>query len=677
MTARTVRSLSFLLLPVVLFFPYLTGSKLLGGPDFEQTYLPWQLFLIRQLREGNFPAWNPFAMFGLPVWGQVENSFLYPPRWILFFSPERTIAWFLLFHFVVAHWGSFRLGRKLGLGSLPSWLLGVVYTWNGWTASHLLANHCFILATVAWFPHLLTDLLSLPENPRFGRSLLLLFGELSFLTGAGSPQMAYYSLFAVSIAVASLQPTLFINRRFWIGLGLALGGAAFVALPHLWATHELHTLSHRSGIWPVEKVSWFAFSFRRIGEIFFGPPPGWLQRTEDSSLYETGSYAGAAAVLFAAWGLARRFRRSGPLLIAFVLFAALASAQPPFLLDWFRNLPSAALFRAPARFLAPAMLFLALLTAIGIDDVRGWLRTKLGDRPARIVDGALFVAIVLPLFLHMRLYVPQATDRFREIREQIALFARVETGDRSPRLLLGDGPIVPNAFWENEVEMTSGRSNLFLGRYLGYLTPRLSANVEDILSVAIRPPATPAGFIDAMAAPFELSTHLPKPVAANRIGPYFVVRNPRAVPKVRWFATGTAVVDEREAREMLATGHNPARELWYEGPPFPGTRTGSAGRCESERFSTDRWRLRCSSSGPGFVQIAQSYYPGWRARVNGVDAPIHPAQLLFQTVSIPAGKSEIDLTFVPTGLRPQLILVLETCSLFLTLALFLLPRRNG
>jgi hypothetical protein len=61
--------------------------------------------------------------------------------------------------------------------------------------------------------------------------------------------------------------------------------------------------------------------------------------------------------------------------------------------------------------------------------------------------------------------------------------------------------------------------------------------------------------------------------------------------------------------------------------------------------------LETNLAWPGFVLVADTFYPGWTATVDDVPTAIHPANLLFRAVAVRAGKHTIVMKYGSSWLR--------------------------
>lgn len=81
------------------------------------------------------------------------------------------------------------------------------------------------------------------------------------------------------------------------------------------------------------------------------------------------------------------------------------------------------------------------------------------------------------------------------------------------------------------------------------------------------------------------------------------------------------------------------------------------------------------SAAKGLLVINATYYPSWRATVNGLEAPIYQANGPFRAIEIPAGRSVVEMDYHP---RLMLIgLYLSLGCLAVVLALLYLSGRTG
>ena len=60
-------------------------------------------------------------------------------------------------------------------------------------------------------------------------------------------------------------------------------------------------------------------------------------------------------------------------------------------------------------------------------------------------------------------------------------------------------------------------------------------------------------------------------------------------------------------------------------------------RATIQRYSGDSVSLRVEAACPGLLVLPDTYFPGWRATVNGRDQPIYPTDGAFRGVTVPEG----------------------------------------
>ena len=90
-------------------------------------------------------------------------------------------------------------------------------------------------------------------------------------------------------------------------------------------------------------------------------------------------------------------------------------------------------------------------------------------------------------------------------------------------------------------------------------------------------------------------------------------------------------------------------------PALPKTDV-SGGQVTIRDYSDTRADLLVDSPAPAWLMLADAFYPGWTASVNGKPATIYRANVMFRALQVPAGESAVALQFQPTLWRNALIL---------------------
>jgi uncharacterized membrane protein YfhO len=68
-------------------------------------------------------------------------------------------------------------------------------------------------------------------------------------------------------------------------------------------------------------------------------------------------------------------------------------------------------------------------------------------------------------------------------------------------------------------------------------------------------------------------------------------------------------------------------------------------------YEPNRIVLQASAAQPGYLVVNDVWYPGWRAEVNGKEAPVLRANFTFRAVPVPTGEHAITFTFDPPSYR--------------------------
>lgn len=134
-------------------------------------------------------------------------------------------------------------------------------------------------------------------------------------------------------------------------------------------------------------------------------------------------------------------------------------------------------------------------------------------------------------------------------------------------------------------------------------------------------------------------------------GPFFepirVLRVPDPLPRA-YAVSGARIADDAQAFETLRDpGFDPAREvILAEGTPH-GAGPPSSGAVQILELKADRVRLEADLGEAGYVVVVDAYDPGWRATVDGREAPVLKANLAFRAVPVPAGPHTVELVYRP------------------------------
>ena len=675
--------------------------------------LPGRVLAGRALSAGQLPVWTSQLCSGFPL-----TASPWDPIGLALFAllpPAPALDALIVVLLLIAGHGSYWLARRLGADRVGALLAGVAFALSGYIACQL--KHLSIVSTIVWLPlglALIHQSLHDDETLSRARRFLAmgLFGVVfAQQTLAGFPQSAYicglvYAAFAVFCA--RLGRHTFGGARAWAILLGALGGAAMLgglaasvvllpmaalggisdraeALGYEWAT--------RLAYWPPNIIT-FLFPYAH-GDIsdnsYTGPPFFW----------EDYGYVGFATVLLAAYAAIRDRRRGTTLfLVAMTLVAylfVLGPATPAYKIAYLL-IPGLKLFRFSTRFLIVVELGLAVLAAIGLTRLRGDLQRRLGATsplPLAIAI-ALCAATAGDLWFHQPRQNPMVparewlsppasvdgvladtsqprtfTPRHRDLHRRTFQLAR-GWADVGPYYAIRD-VLEPNigVFWNLpaadcyvgisprwfiDVWGDHNREISLLTLMTGYDFDNGILRVHSELPKILRA----YGVTHMLTALPAQGAVLPEP---RRAGTAFIYSVPGAA-RARFVPAARGVDDAAAAKRLLETDFNPDREVLLHDAPEnvaplggPAASSGDPQHAQVAIVEETQRHVRVSTDSPsaGFLLLADTFYPGWTASIDGSQVPLYRANLSVRAIQLPAGRHDVRFTYDPPGFRTGLV----------------------
>lgn len=145
--------------------------------------------------------------------------------------------------------------------------------------------------------------------------------------------------------------------------------------------------------------------------------------------------------------------------------------------------------------------------------------------------------------------------------------------------------------------------------------------------------------------------------------------NDSVQPRARIARTVVPVANEAEAHARLP-GVDATTILVEPADGVAAEPLSAGGRADiMDERDPDRVVVRARLDAPGYVVLADTFYPGWEVHVDGRPAPIHPANLAFRAVRVDAGDHEVVFDYRPRSFRDGLVVGALAAAACLILAL--------
>ncbi|MBI5356977.1 hypothetical protein HZB78_05230 [Candidatus Collierbacteria bacterium] len=394
---------------------YPTGvpRKGLLGFDTVRMMGPWRNFITKELKSSRFPSWNPHQFGGTPMSANYQSALFFPPNLIYLILPFY-VAWTILIisQPILAATGMYLLLKALfnvslsthqRINALTITFLSFMYGFSAWMSVWIEWNiHGFVYALLPF------GLLFIHK-----RKTILTILTISFIIFAGHPQMALIGISALAIFVM-------IGKKFkWFitVMSVVLLITSVQWFPSL-KYYQQASREKQSSEFVYENtlLPWKQLSQLIVPNFFGNPATGNFSGKLD--FLESTAYSGIAILGLAMIGLLAKNKKSRGAgsrsagqetrnfaIILLVLISVLVLPNPISLLIGKLNIPILSTSVA-SRWLMLLPLGLTLLAAVGITEFfsnKAWPREA---RPGLYTPSILLISII-GLWIYALFFPPE------------------------------------------------------------------------------------------------------------------------------------------------------------------------------------------------------------------------------------------------------------------------------
>jgi hypothetical protein len=681
----------------------LQGSVSTQNLDLIAYFFPNHCFLGRSLAAGHVPAWNPYAMGGVPFAADPQSGWGYLPAMALYavFPCDVALRWFVVLQPILGGLGVYWFLRSERASRAAACCGGVVLA-QAMINSRMILSAPFVGA-VAWTALLLAAASryfrsgGLPGHLAWGVAAAAAWGQLA------SAHMSH------GLILGTLALVAYMAARFWTQAregtlsprrAILLVGLLVVALPSV----NLFILLPRLVYLPHTSIS---VGYRRLDELSrslaglsprrfrIGNARGvrWALRLGQPP----GEYLGAGlflVVLGALWS--RRYRPLAIAMAAFGLVAYLATLRPVARLvaPVARQTNIGTFYlHGPARFRHGVLLAGAVLIGLG---VQAWQERRSMASRLWMVGASLALWGLLPLAFGERLHDPLTLVlavavtggglalalRNPSLTALVTVIIAVELTVNSvahpisrltPAVFVRGGPIESTlqsldggrlmTMGEDEVarrteaalrsivfgvEEAQGYNPVQLKRYWTFVRTVNDRRIQHNSAILVDPPPYVLDLLQVawVVAPAETP---PQPgwVPLVRQVHWVLYRLPDPAPRASVVGAWTVASAEQELELLGAPGFDPRAEVVVEEDPgVPSNHVASTrGQATYRSLGPQAATVDVVAPGPALVVIRNVYDRNWHAAVDGRPVPLRRADYLLQAVTVSAGHHVVLLTY--------------------------------
>lgn len=666
-----------------LFFPKLS---LFITPDFGQSdilhgYYPIKYQLWSDLQKNNLPIWSDLEATGYPLFADGQIGGLVITNLILFkfLSFPLAINFGYVLIFFIAGIGTYLFCRELNLKKIPSLLAGLVFSLSGFNIGQI--THISLLQSASFMPLEFYFAERILKNKRIS-DVLWLSITLSQQILCGHQQMTVYSI--TSLFIYILIRILISNKvpikklvMFFVAILLGIIMSSGLLFPSI----ELFKLAGgRSGI---DVLNQFPYPLSNLltflNPYFFGNPKLGTYPIFNSNwgiFWENTGYVGLLPLI--CLGLSLFFIKEKQVKVFLIIFIfslllVLGKYSPLYFLF---NFPPLNMFRVPSRFLLLTDFSLAIITALVVNNI--FLFNGINKKFKYRIVFLLIIFQTINIFYYFYNYHPVAPAKEVLAIPSTANYLKNKDGRLYGIENFNDWNIIfLKKGWQKSEEYIKFRQGIYEHSNLLYQIPKANYFVQfptkrmQIVEQLYSSLATSsAKFMGANSIKYILlpnSIKITNLSVDKKIENYTIYKNqfftPRAhmVYDTQYVETLDSILDLLRSEEYL-----PTQTAIIENKNLIQNNSGK-NSISWIKDSDNNISLKVITDKEGLLVLADTYYPGWEAYIDGKKTEIYPVNINQRGIKISTGSHNVSFIYKPISFRLGLLVTLTSYFLIIVL----------
>lgn len=680
----------FIILTVIfygnLFLPRLSVyfTPDLGRSDIANIF-SFRYLLTRLINLQEIPLWTNQVGMGIPLLasGQFSIFNIIDYTLLSFFPAAQSMNLLYVFYTIIALLSTYGFSRYLKLPRSTSIFIAVIFSFSGVFIFRI--QHQTLFTASCLLPLVFLLALKTVDDLSIRNALILAFVicQQIFIS---HPQYVFITLFGLMIMVFYLiivrKERTIIKLQRMLLLTFAVGFGIVMASVQIVPAFEFKSFSVRSQGLSLSEATTQSFTpkyfLTLIYPFIFGNPANanyqlFNQQGVDI-FWEKAAYIGIIPLILVFLGIFNKEKKSNYekaiiFLLTISILLVLGKYSPILFVYLF---PPFNYFQIPARFLVLMIFSLSVLAGYGLEK---WHPKKINIYASRFI---LIIFVFLSSLFILYLYHPVIPIKDLLKRPESSNFLK----DKPGRIYTLGGTwsymnelqirgwqdisyyLFANNSLDSNINLLYGHTQT--GVYSGLLTQRqkliqsllvneAKGNLVDLTAVSTslhkkilnltstRFLISPFKFVDPDLQLLKTIT----PPATKTWTPFYIYENIQYLPRIRFVSDYLLVENEDQALKTInSKNFDPLTMAVIEGKFAKKKLKQSVNQIKLIKDTDQELIVDVKNKSDSILVIADSFYPGWQASVNGKQTNIYPANINQRAVFVNAGHHEVRFHFI-------------------------------